>query len=158
MKSVVLMCLLAIPSSLSAWDGEVPNLFFSLDSPGVKALWPIEIYDAATFVNWPGYPPLDTFLYLDTEPSPQNSAEILAEIGYPAIVREAFISGAVLFRLLINEEGTCIRMVALQGHPLVIEEVGRQVQNLIWTPAQVDGEPVLSWVNFGIKCMLPARE
>jgi protein TonB len=61
---------------------------------------------------------------------------------YPALARQARISGEVILQVLIDEEGSVSDIKVLAGHPLLREAAARAVLQWRYSPTLLNGEPV----------------
>ena len=128
----------------------------ALAQVGDSILIPVEVYDSTTFADWPGHPPMNGFVEVDQEPMPLNFTEILAEIGYPSLYREAGISPTSVFRILVDTDGSIMRIVGIRGFEPWLPELGAYFRKLEFAPAMKDREPVRCWVNILLR-ICPAR-
>ncbi len=61
---------------------------------------------------------------------------------YPALAREARISGTVLVDAVIDERGNVVQARALSGHPLLIDAALKAVLQWKYEPTTLNGQPV----------------
>jgi len=88
------------------------------------------------------------FIKLDAEAKPLNLVDVKKLIGYPPMAREAEIEGKVLVRVQVSQTGSYIRHVTLKDpNPMLTKAVTDKVSQLIFTPGQLNGQPVKSWVT-----------
>lgn len=93
-------------------------------------------------------PAIDDFVFVHKEPVAINYLEVNNAIGYPAVAREAGIEGSVIVRVLVDEHGNYLKhKIISQAHPLLGRSCDSFVNNLYFTPAVRDGQPVKFWVN-----------
>jgi len=93
-------------------------------------------------------PGINEFIYVDQEPAPQNLGELRKAIEYPAEAVEQEIQGTVVARILVNEEGQYVRHELVKDiHPLLSEAVEARLPDLRFTPAMLEGKPLMYWVN-----------
>lgn len=121
------------------------SLNMILDSTQV----PIEMYDSASFANWPGTPLLLEYLAVDKEPIPMEISEFKRCLGFPVLYRDAGISARYAFKLLIDEEGSVLRIVGLRGYEPWLLSLEECVNQLRWVPAEKNGQTVMCWATLG---------
>ncbi|MEZ4774921.1 MAG: energy transducer TonB [Bacteroidia bacterium] len=93
-------------------------------------------------------PAIDDFVFVHKEPVAINYMEVSNAIGYPSVAKEAGIEGSVIVRVLVDEHGNYLKhKVISQAHPLLGRSCDSYVNNLYFTPAVRDGQPVKFWVN-----------
>ena len=96
----------------------------------------------------PSLPDIDDFLISEKEPRSLNMTEVVKNIGYPQIARDAGIQGSVVVRVLIDHEGNYLRhQVINREHPILSREVEKHVSELRFEPAIQGGKPIAFWVN-----------
>ncbi|MFN0083032.1 MAG: energy transducer TonB [Ferruginibacter sp.] len=89
---------------------------------------------------------------LQEAPKPLNLKEVKAEIGYPQVAKEAGITGTVLLRILVSEEGKYKKhLVAKPGHPLLLKEVEKHISKLVFTPVMQGNKTISFWVTIPFK-------
>ncbi|MGA2131948.1 MAG: energy transducer TonB [Bryobacteraceae bacterium] len=73
-----------------------------------------------------------------------QAAKLISGPGpaYPALARQARISGVVRLEALISREGTIINLRAVSGHPLLIPAALAAVERWVFRPTYLNGEPV----------------
>src|ERR1700751_573234 len=64
------------------------------------------------------------------------------EPQYPAIAREAHISGVVHLYAIIGKDGTVRELQIVDGNPLLARAAKAAVQNWRYQPTRLNGEPV----------------
>ncbi len=116
MKHITLIIWVLTSGTLAAQQTNVQDPTSPLEVILDSTMLPIEMYDSASFVNWPGTPSIFEFTAVDQEPVPLNIAEYSSCFGVPAVFREAGISLGYTFRLLIDEQGAIARIVGLKGY------------------------------------------
>jgi protein TonB len=62
--------------------------------------------------------------------------------AYPQLARQARVSGTVRLEAVISREGTIINLHAVSGHPLLIPAAIAAVQQWIFRPTYLNGDPV----------------
>ncbi len=62
---------------------------------------------------------------------------------YPALAKQARISGVVRLAAFITENGTIDQLRVLSGHPLLIQAALDAVKEWRYRPTILNGEPVL---------------
>ncbi len=126
-----------------------PNALYPQPDSSLRST--IEIYDSTTFLDWPNCPQLHEFLLVNQEPIPLNISEILRNIGYPTLVHEAGISLSAVFRILVDKDGSVMRIIGISGFQPWLPELGVQLRKLKFEPALKDGQPVRFWINIPIQ-------
>jgi TonB family protein len=66
----------------------------------------------------------------------------LAQPTYPAIARQAHVSGTVLVQVLIDESGNVVSARAIEGHPLLQGVSVAAARESKFSPTKLCGEPV----------------
>lgn len=61
---------------------------------------------------------------------------------YPALAKQARISGVVRFSALIGKDGTIQNLTLIQGHPLLVAAAQEAVKQWQYKPTLLNGEPV----------------
>jgi protein TonB len=61
---------------------------------------------------------------------------------YPAIARQAGISGVVRLQAVISREGTVMNLRAVGGHPFLIQAAMEAAKHWIFRPTSLNGDPV----------------
>jgi len=61
---------------------------------------------------------------------------------YPALAKQARISGVVHFAVIIAKDGTVMDIKVISGHPLLIPAALQAVQQWVYQPTLLNGEPV----------------
>ena len=61
---------------------------------------------------------------------------------YPAEAKKAHVSGTVVVRVLLDEEGKVIGASAMSGHPLLLAACIEAARNSLFTPTLIGGRPV----------------
>lgn len=61
---------------------------------------------------------------------------------YPPVARQARIQGEVRIRAIIDTNGRVVQMEVLSGHPLLAQAATNAVQQWIYEPTYLNGEPV----------------
>lgn len=83
-----------------------------------------------------------------TPPTPLNLPQVSARVEYPLAAAEAGISGVVLVRILVDEEGRYIKhAVVQQVHPLLVQAVEPHLKNLTFKPAKHGITPIKAWIT-----------
>lgn len=62
--------------------------------------------------------------------------------AYPALARQAHLSGTVVVDALIDEQGNVVQARVVSGHPLLIGEALRAVLQWKYEPTTLNGQPV----------------
>ncbi|MDX2246317.1 MAG: TonB family protein [Bacteroidia bacterium] len=93
-------------------------------------------------------PEMNAFIFVNEEPSPLNLNEIRKAIGYPQEAISQNIEGTVILRVLIDKEGNYRKhAVVKEVHPLLVAAVEPVISQLKFSPAKVDANPVMYWMN-----------
>jgi len=87
------------------------------------------------------------FIYVDEESEPLNLDEIRKQITIPDTIRQAGITGKVVFRILVNREGKVEKYLVIRHVPFLTEAIESHLRELRFTPAIKDDQPVLYWVS-----------
>ncbi|HEV8383594.1 MAG TPA: energy transducer TonB [Candidatus Acidoferrales bacterium] len=61
---------------------------------------------------------------------------------YPALARQARVSGTVRLHAIIAKDGTVSQLEVLQGHPLLVQAAQDAVRQWRYQPTLLNGEPV----------------
>lgn len=94
------------------------------------------------------FPGISESLMVNEEPKPINIEKIKRSVSYPVIARNRGIQGQVNMRVLVNEEGEIIEYKIInQVHPFLASDVEAYILDLTFTPALIDGKPIMFWVN-----------
>ena len=72
----------------------------------------------------------------------QNSATKRVTPEYPALAREARVSGSVVVEITVDEDGAVISARAVSGHPLLKDAAVDAARGWMFTPTQLSGVPV----------------
>ena len=93
----------------------------------------------------PGY---DSFVMVEKEPAAINWNEVIGEIGFPNVAREAGIEGQEVVRILIEPDGIPSSYRVLKStHPILQKAVTDQIADLRFTPGMNNGKPIQVWVT-----------
>lgn len=130
-------------------DSQAPD--FSDEEGFDSLLVPVEIYDSVSFVDWPGTPLIYGDFIVDQEPVPINITDLNHCLFLKPLYLEAGISFTVAYRLLIDESGQIVRIIGIFGYNPLLKDWGGCVNQLMWEPATVDGEPISCWVSLPIR-------
>ncbi len=129
-------------------SGNIENPI-SLSAPGNVS------FDQSSDSNEKTIPDISALISVDEEPVPLNMADIQRTIGYPVTAREEGMQGTVVLRVLVDEGGNYLdHSVITQISPLLTEPVEREIANIKFTPAIVEGVPVKFWVNIPFRFRL----
>ena len=84
----------------------------------------------------------------EVEKAPEciNLQQVKGLMKYPDIARESGIEGRVTVKVLVNEEGRVIKVGAITGNEVFIDEVRDKVTGLEFTPGLQNGKAVKVWV------------
>jgi TonB family protein len=61
---------------------------------------------------------------------------------YPPLAKQARISGAVTFNVVVGTDGTVIGMEVVNGHPLLVNSAIEAVRQWVYQPTLLNGNPV----------------
>lgn len=76
-------------------------------------------------------------------------------IGYPPIAKDAEITGKVIVRILVDEDGNYVRHIVLKDpHPILTKSVTDHLSILKFRPAISEGKPVKFWVTMPFQICL----
>lgn len=93
-------------------------------------------------------PAFNEFVRVDREPRPLNQFAVKLKTGYPDYLRDAGVRGTATARILVGEHGQYLRHQVIHlSHPALHALCDRQAEQLEFTPAMRDGQPVRYWVN-----------
>jgi len=104
--------------------------------------------DAPLIVEQPAavetLPALHTYVYVEDLPVPVHSVHP----EYPALAREAGVSGLVVAHLLVGRDGRVLDVRVDGNHSILMlnEAALRAARQWAFTPALVNGKPVAVWV------------
>lgn len=150
LKYIILNGLVFCSGFLAAQEEDYSYSTFPVDVILDSTMVPVEIYDSTTFVNWPNTPPMLGYNEVDQEPVALNNREIISDIGYPKLFIDAGVSLSCRFRILIDTEGEVVRIIGMNGWDPWLQMMGKYLNQLQWSPALKDGEPMMSWVNWRV--------
>jgi len=74
---------------------------------------------------------------------------------YPPLARQARIQGVVRFNVIIGKDGRVSQIVVISGHPLLITAAQDAVQQWIYRPTLLNGDPVEVATIVEVQFMLP---
>ncbi|MEL6133224.1 MAG: energy transducer TonB [Bacteroidota bacterium] len=93
-------------------------------------------------------PDFEAFVWMDREPQVLNWNEVVSEIVFPEILWDAGLSGKTVFRVLIGKKGEYVRHEVLyQVHPILTKTIEPHINQLKFSPAMKEGQPVSFWLN-----------
>jgi protein TonB len=61
---------------------------------------------------------------------------------YPALAKQARISGTVRFNAIIGKDGTIQNLQLVSGHPLLVQSATDAVKQWLYKPTLLNNEPV----------------
>jgi protein TonB len=61
---------------------------------------------------------------------------------YPALARQAHLSGTVVINAVIDEHGNVVQARVVSGHPLLVSEALKAVLQWKYEPTTLNGQPV----------------
>ena len=103
-------------------------------------------------------PAPDEFIFVDSPPKPLNMDRLVQEIGYPQEAVDNNVSGTVVIRVLVNENGEYKQHKVLsEVHPVLCKAVEEHAPKLRFTPAILEGKTVKFWVNVPFNFKLQQR-
>ncbi len=87
----------------------------------------------------------------DTEPVLLNEPKVRADVKYPSRASRAGVTGRVIVRMIVDEEGQIQNPTVVQGIGFGCdEEVVRVLQDATFEPATFRGAPVKAWYMFSL--------
>jgi tetratricopeptide (TPR) repeat protein len=93
-------------------------------------------------------PDINEFTFVQQEPEPLNLSEVRKRIVYPATAVEDNVQGTVVARVLVDTAGHYVRhKLVKRVAPDIDAAVEKVLDELRFTPAIQDGEPVMFWLN-----------
>lgn len=93
-------------------------------------------------------PDPNAFVMLENEPQPINMNEVVAMIGYPLEAKEKGITGKVIVRILIDEEGKYVKHLIVKKEDTILNEaVELKIHHLKFTPAIQGEKAIRTWVS-----------
>lgn len=93
-------------------------------------------------------PSPNDFILLQWEAQPINLDSVKATIVYPPTAKEAMITGKVVVRIMIDEQGHYVKCLVIKDpHPLLTKAVTDKIGALRFRPAIANGKPVKVWVT-----------
>jgi periplasmic protein TonB len=93
----------------------------------------------------------------EVEKAPEcvNLGQVKSSMTYPEVARQAGIEGRVTVKVLVNTDGSVIKVGSITGPDVFADEVRDKSMNLEFTPGLQNGKPVKVWVtvpfNFKLK-------
>lgn len=92
-------------------------------------------------------PDPNKFVKVDAQPKPSNMDDYRKSLVYPELARSAGVSGKVVLKVLIDQNGVPIsHIVQKSPHPSLADEAGKKVYSLRFSPALQNGKPIKFWV------------
>jgi protein TonB len=147
-----------IPNQILIDDGDPQPAFIS-DSTGPGLPGGIPAFDAPQVITptpAPSAPPPTTPARIRVGGSVQ-AGKILRQVSpvYPALARQARISGQVRLEAIIAKNGKIENLQVLSGPPLLVQAALEAVRQWVYRPTLLNGDPVevvtLIDVNFGLR-------
>lgn len=92
MKHITLIIWVLTSGTLAAQQRRVQDSTFMLEEILDSTMVPVEMYDSASFVNWPGTPSIMEYVAVDQEPVLLNSDEFNHCFTIPQVIRDSRIS------------------------------------------------------------------
>jgi TonB family protein len=73
-----------------------------------------------------------------------QAASLIRKVApvYPALAKQARIQGTVHFQVIIGTDGIVRSVQLISGHPLLVEAAKNAIQQWVYRPTLVDGDPV----------------
>jgi protein TonB len=93
----------------------------------------------------------------EVEKAPEcvNLAQVRSSMTYPEVARQAGIEGRVTVKVLVDVDGSVMKVGSISGPDVFADEVRDKSMNLQFTPGLQNGKPVKVWVtvpfNFKLK-------
>jgi protein TonB len=93
----------------------------------------------------------------EVEKAPEcvNLSQVRSSMSYPEVARQAGIEGRVTVKVLVDVDGSVIKVGSVSGPDVFADEVRDKSMNLQFTPGLQNGKPVKVWVtvpfNFKLK-------
>ena len=84
---------------------------------------------------------------VEKPPECVNLSQVRAMMKYPEIAIQANIEGRVSVKVLVDVDGSVIRVSSLSGPDVFHDEVRSKATNLQFTPGLQNGKPVKVWVT-----------
>ncbi|HRE41022.1 MAG TPA: TonB family protein [Ignavibacteria bacterium] len=84
---------------------------------------------------------------VEKAPSPVNLSSVRSSMRYPEIARSQGIEGRITVKVLVGTNGSVQRVGGISGPEVFHSEVRDKVENLQFTPALQNGQPVKCWVS-----------
>jgi TonB family protein len=103
-------------------------------------------------------PHINQYIPVDVTPDPINLAEVKQQIGYPQAAIDSNLSGAVVVRVLVDEEGNALdhKIIKSPGDVLSMA-VSAHIEELRFSPAMQGVTPVKYWVNVPLSFRLSQK-
>ena len=93
-------------------------------------------------------PDINEFIFVDSDPVPQNLGEVRQQIAYPEEAVQQGIAGTVVARVLFDQQGKYVRhKIVKEIHPALAEAVEGKLSEIECEPAMQEGKPVMYWMN-----------
>ena len=93
-------------------------------------------------------PDPNEFVFLEKQPKAVNMDQLKKKIEYPQMARDAGISGRVVFRVLIDENGRYKRHKLMRSpHKWLTASCVKHINKLRFTPGIQAGKPIPVWVT-----------
>ncbi len=93
-------------------------------------------------------PDPNEFVFLEKQPKPVNMDQLKKQIDYPQMARDAGISGRVVFRVLIDEQGKYKKHKVMRSpHKWLTDACVEHISKLRFTPGIQAGKPIPVWVT-----------
>ncbi|MFN0083030.1 MAG: energy transducer TonB [Ferruginibacter sp.] len=103
-------------------------------------------------IKYEAEPESNKCCFMVKPPVSLNLEEVKTKIEYTKMAKEGGITGTVLLRILVSEEGKYVKhLVTKPGHPLLLKEVEKHVSKLVFTPAKQGNKVIPFWVNIPFK-------
>lgn len=100
-------------------------------------------------------PDPDASIEVDKEAEALNMDEIKGKMRYPKKCKRMNLQGKVFVRLLVGTDGKVAEhFVRRAPHDLMIQEVERVLYELRFSPAELNGKPVATWVTIPFEFIL----
>jgi protein TonB len=92
---------------------------------------------------------------VEKAPDCVNLGQVRSSMVYPEVARQIGMEGRVTVKVLVNTDGSVIKVGSITGPDVFADEVREKSMNLEFTPGLQNGKPVKVWVtvpfNFKLK-------
>ena len=92
---------------------------------------------------------------VEKAPVPVNLSSVKSSLRYPQSAIDQGIEGKMVAKILIGKNGEVIKVGSISGPDIFKDEIREKVDDLVFTPAMMNGQTVKCWVtvpfNFKLK-------